>query len=50
MSVYLRSAIEKLKDYYIRHLLTSGITDETEEDLKKLTITELKNISNGLKK
>lgn len=50
MSFHLRSAIEKLKDYYIRHLLTSGITDETEDDLKKLTITELKNISKGLNK
>jgi hypothetical protein len=49
MSYHLRSAVEKLKDYYIRHLLISGITDETEEDLKKLTITELKNICNGLK-
>ncbi|MBS8264122.1 Fur-regulated basic protein FbpA [Mesobacillus boroniphilus] len=50
MSFHLRSAVEKLKDHYIRHLLTSGITDETEEDLKKLTITELKNISKGLNK
>lgn len=50
MSFHLRSAVEKLKDHYIRHLLTKGITEETEEDLKKLTITELKNISNGLNK
>ncbi|MBT2637996.1 MULTISPECIES: Fur-regulated basic protein FbpA [unclassified Bacillus (in: firmicutes)] len=50
MSFHLRSAIEKLKDHYIRHLLTSGITDETEENLKKMTITELQNICNGLNK
>jgi hypothetical protein len=50
MSIHLRSAIEKLKDHYINHLLNSGFTEETKEDLKRLTITELKNLTNDLSK
>jgi hypothetical protein len=50
MSIHLRSAIEKLKDHYINHLIKSGFTGETEEDLKRLTITELKNLTNNFSK
>ena len=47
MSVHLRTAVEKLKDHYIQHLIKSKITNETEEELRKLTLTELKNLING---
>jgi hypothetical protein len=50
MSIHLRSAIEKLKDHYINHLLKSGFTEETKEDLERLTISELKNLTNDFSK
>jgi hypothetical protein len=50
MSMHLRTAIEKLKDHYIHFLLKSGFSDVSEDELRKLTITELKNLSNGLPK
>jgi len=48
--VELLSAVEKLKEHYIHFLIKSGLTEETEEELKKLTITELKNLSKGFSK
>lgn len=50
MSMHLRSAIEKLKDHYIHYLMKSGFTDATEDELKKFTITELKNLTNSFSK
>ncbi|WP_102262812.1 Fur-regulated basic protein FbpA [Mesobacillus jeotgali] len=47
MSLHLRTAVEKLKDHYIQHLIKSNITTESEEELRKLTLTELKNLING---
>jgi hypothetical protein len=48
MSLHLRTAVEKLKDHYIQHLIKSKLTIETEEELRKLTLTELKNLLNGM--
>ncbi|MEH7442164.1 Fur-regulated basic protein FbpA [Bacillus sp. JJ1122] len=50
MSLHLRSAIEKLKEHYIHYLIKSGLTDVTEDELKKFTITELKNLTNKFSK
>jgi hypothetical protein len=50
MSMHLRTAIEKLKDHYINHLIKSGFTEETKGDLKRLTITELKTLTNDFSK
>lgn len=47
MSLQLRTAVEKLKDHYIQHLIKSKMTNESEEELRKLTLTELKNLING---
>ncbi|MEH7885220.1 Fur-regulated basic protein FbpA [Bacillus sp. JJ1609] len=50
MSMHLRSAIERLKDHYIHYLMKSGFTDATEDELKKFTITELKNLTDNFAK
>jgi hypothetical protein len=47
MSLHLRSAVDKLKDYYIQHLIKTRLTNESEKELKKLSLTELKNLING---
>lgn len=47
VSLHLRTAVEKLKDHYIQHLIKSKMTNESEEELRKLTLTELKNLING---
>ncbi|WP_176167354.1 Fur-regulated basic protein FbpA [Mesobacillus jeotgali] len=47
MSLYLRTAVDKLKDYYIQHLIKTRLTNESEKELRKLTLTELKNLING---
>lgn len=46
----LRTAIEKLKNHYINFLLNSGFKDESEEELKKMTFTELKNLCKNFTK
>ncbi|RSD26098.1 Fur-regulated basic protein FbpA [Mesobacillus subterraneus] len=46
MSIFLRSAIDKLKEHYIQHLLNSGMTNMSETELKKMTVTELKDLLN----
>jgi hypothetical protein len=46
----LRSAIEKLKNHYICFLIDSGFKDESEEELKKMTFTELKNLCKNFSK
>ncbi|WHX38550.1 Fur-regulated basic protein FbpA [Mesobacillus sp. AQ2] len=47
MSLHLRTAVDKLKDHYIQHLIKTGLSKETENELKKLTLTELKNLTTG---
>jgi hypothetical protein len=47
VSLHLRAAVDKLKDHYIQHLIKTGLSNETEKVLKKLTLTELKNLTTG---
>ncbi|CAM3790947.1 Fur-regulated basic protein FbpA [Mesobacillus thioparans] len=47
MSLHLRTAVDKLKEHYIQHLINSGISKKDEKELRKLTLTELKNLLNG---
>ncbi|WLR57117.1 Fur-regulated basic protein FbpA [Mesobacillus subterraneus] len=48
MSIHIRTAVEKLKDHYIQHLIKSKLSDESEEELRKLTLTELKTLINSI--
>nr|WP_285291724.1 Fur-regulated basic protein FbpA [Bacillus sp. ISL-35] len=47
VSLHLRTAVDKLKDHYIQHLIKTGLSKESENELRKLTLTELKNLING---
>lgn len=47
MSFHLRTAVEQLKEHYIKHLMKTGLTTISENELRKLTVTELKNLTNG---
>jgi hypothetical protein len=48
MKNHLRDAVEKMREYYIQRLIESGVYNQEDEDLYKLTLTELKSIVNKL--
>lgn len=47
MSMHLRTAVEKLKEYYIQFLLNRESNRFSEDELRGFTITELKNLCSG---
>jgi hypothetical protein len=44
MSKHLRTALEKLKQFYITKIIDAGHPRETTQELKKLTVSELEAI------
>lgn len=44
MSKHLRTALERLKQFYIMKIIDAGHHGETTQELKKLTVSELEAI------
>jgi hypothetical protein len=44
MAHYLRNAIEQVKHFYIKKIMDEDQHEETPHELKKLTVSELKEI------
>ncbi len=38
---YLRNAVEKMKQYYIKRLVDGGVIKDTDGSIQSLTLTEL---------